>query len=289
MPLPTPTLHTTRLLLRPFIEADADVLFALQSSPRVLRYWDSPPWNERARADRFIAACKQMEDEGTGARLAIERVCDRVFIGWCCLIKWNPDYRSATMGYCLDDAVWGQGFATEAAGAILQWAFDTLDLNRVQAETDTRNTASSRVLEKFGSCAKARCERTASWMARCRTRGCTGFSGGTGSRRRTWAQVTDLPGVARVPSFGPASPRAHPTAAWPRGCRWSSHRRRSRPARSACARPRRGSDLRPACRGGRDRHWTIPGSRGCRRLRPRDPAGDLAAAVVEAPYSQDRC
>ncbi|CAE6867937.1 hypothetical protein R69746_08222 [Paraburkholderia aspalathi] len=41
------------------------------------------------------------------------------------------------------------GFATEAAGALLQWAFDKLDLNRVQSETDTRNTASSRVLEKL--------------------------------------------------------------------------------------------------------------------------------------------
>jgi ribosomal-protein-alanine N-acetyltransferase len=116
----------------------------------VLRYWDSPPWSERARAERFIAACKRMEQEGSGARVAIERAADGVFIGWCCLVKWNPDYRSATMGYCLDDSAWGQGFATEAADALLQWAFDTLDLNRVQAETDTRNTASARVLEKLG-------------------------------------------------------------------------------------------------------------------------------------------
>jgi [ribosomal protein S5]-alanine N-acetyltransferase len=147
MSLPTPTLHTVRLLLRAFTQADTDAIFALHSSPRVLRYWDAPPWSERTRAERFIAVCKQMEQEGSGARLAIERVADGVFIGWCCLMKWNPDYRSATMGYCLDDAAWGQGFATEAAGALLQWAFDTLDLNRVQAETDTRNTASGRVLE----------------------------------------------------------------------------------------------------------------------------------------------
>jgi [ribosomal protein S5]-alanine N-acetyltransferase len=150
MSLTTPTLHTARLRLRPFSPADADAIYALQSNPRVLRYWDAPPWKERARADRFIAACKQMEQEGTGVRLAIERRSDGVFTGWCCLMKWNPDYRSASMGYCLDDAAWGQGIATEAAGALLQWAFNTLDLNRVQAETDTRNTASSRVLEKLG-------------------------------------------------------------------------------------------------------------------------------------------
>ena len=62
---------------------------------RVLRYWDAPPWRERARAERFIAACKQMEQDGSGARLAVERAADGVFIGWCCLVKWNPDYRSA--------------------------------------------------------------------------------------------------------------------------------------------------------------------------------------------------
>jgi ribosomal-protein-alanine N-acetyltransferase len=39
---------------------------------------------------------------------------------------------------------------TEAAHAVLAWAYDTFDLNRVQAETDTRNVASARVLEKLG-------------------------------------------------------------------------------------------------------------------------------------------
>ena len=54
--LPTPTLHTARLQLRPFDDADADDLFALHSNAYVLRYWDAPPWSERARAERFITA-----------------------------------------------------------------------------------------------------------------------------------------------------------------------------------------------------------------------------------------
>lgn len=148
--LPTPTLRTARLRLRPFTAADADALYGLHSNARVLRYWDSPPWQDRARAQRFIEVCRQMEQEGTGARLAIERAAEGAFIGWCALMQWNAEHRSATMGYVLHDTAWGQGFATEAAGALLQWAFDTLDLNRVQAQTDTRNAASSRVLEKLG-------------------------------------------------------------------------------------------------------------------------------------------
>jgi ribosomal-protein-alanine N-acetyltransferase len=150
MALPTPTLHTARLRLRPFDDADADGLFAMHSNAYVLRYWDAPPWTERERAGRFITACREMADEGTGARLAVDRVPDGTFLGWCSLRRWNPDYRSASLGYCFNEAAWGHGYATEAARALLRWAFDTLDLNRVQAETDTRNVASARVLEKLG-------------------------------------------------------------------------------------------------------------------------------------------
>jgi [ribosomal protein S5]-alanine N-acetyltransferase len=150
MSMPTPTLHTARLRLRPVASADADALFTLHSSAYVLPYWDAPPWSERARAERVIATCRQMAEEGSGARLAMDRVSDGAFIGWCGQTRWNPDYRSASMGYCLGDEAWGHGYATEAACALLQWAFDTLDLNRVQAETDTRNVASARVLEKLG-------------------------------------------------------------------------------------------------------------------------------------------
>ncbi|MFE6489370.1 GNAT family N-acetyltransferase, partial [Streptomyces sp. NPDC057757] len=146
----TPTLHTARLRLRPFTDTDADSLFALHSNTHVMRYWDSPLWTDRARAERFIATCRTMADERTGARLAIDRASDRTFAGWCVLTDWNPDYRSASLGYCLTETMWGNGYATEAAHTLLQWAFDTHDLNRIQAETDTRNLASARVLEKLG-------------------------------------------------------------------------------------------------------------------------------------------
>jgi RimJ/RimL family protein N-acetyltransferase len=150
MSLPTPTLETARLRLRPFDDADADDLFALHSNAHVLRFWDAPAWNDRGRAEKFIMASRQKAEEATGARLAVERSSDGRFIGWCSLHRWNPDFRSAALGYCYDDAAWGHGYATEAARGLLRWAFDTLDLNRVQAEVDTRNVASARVLEKLG-------------------------------------------------------------------------------------------------------------------------------------------
>jgi len=150
MSLPTPSLRTARLRLRPFTGADVDVLYALHSNGTVLRYWDAPPWREQARAERFVETCERMAEEGSGARLAIERLADHAFLGWCALARFHPDHRSASLGYILDEPAWGHGYATEAGNALLQWAFDTLDLNRVQAETDTRNAASARVLDKLG-------------------------------------------------------------------------------------------------------------------------------------------
>ena len=66
MSLPTPTLRTARLRLRPVTSSDADALFALHSSAYVLRYWDAPPWSERARAERFVAACGEWRRKAAG-------------------------------------------------------------------------------------------------------------------------------------------------------------------------------------------------------------------------------
>jgi len=150
MALAIPTLRTARLVLRPFAEADADDLFALHTNEHVLRYWDSPPWSDAQRAERFIAACRQMADEDTGIRLAIDLASEARFIGWCSVTGWNRDFRSARLTYVFDDGAWGHGYATEAVHELLSWAFATLNLNRVQAETDTRNGASVRVLTKLG-------------------------------------------------------------------------------------------------------------------------------------------
>jgi len=150
MPLPTPTLCTDRLRLRPFAATDADDLAALHGDAEALRYWDSPPWRDPGRAVQFIARCRQLAAEGSGARVAVTRARDRTFLGWCGLTGWNPDFRSASLGYCFHHAAWGHGYATEAARGLLGWAYETLDLNRVQAEADTRNAASARVLEKLG-------------------------------------------------------------------------------------------------------------------------------------------
>lgn len=151
MSLSTPTLATERLILRPFTDADADDIYALQSDAEVLRYWDSPPCTERAEADRFLERCRTLAEEGSGVRLVLEDKNDGAFLGWIMVGGWNPTFRSASIGYCLGKSAWGHGYTAEAARAVLDWAFDAFEgLNRVEGEADTRNMPSRRVLEKLG-------------------------------------------------------------------------------------------------------------------------------------------
>ena len=149
-PLPTTTLQTARLRLRPFTPADTAAIFALHSDPIVMRYMDFPPYTEPAQADDFITICQRVEQEGTGAKLAIERQTDGAFLGKCQIVNWNPTHRNAKLGYTLATPAWGQGIATEACRALLHWAFRALNLHRVQSETHPDNIASNRVLEKLG-------------------------------------------------------------------------------------------------------------------------------------------
>ena len=121
-----------------------------------------------------------MEEEGSGARFFIETRHDGAFVGWCAMFHWNPVYRSLGIGYCLDEPAWGKGYAVEAMRAVLHWAYATLDLNRVEAELDTRNAASMRVLEKLGFTRKACGGKTVSLPARFLIPGSTACSGANG-------------------------------------------------------------------------------------------------------------
>jgi ribosomal-protein-alanine N-acetyltransferase len=150
MALLSPTLTTARLVLRPFRDADRREVFELHSNARVMRYWDSAPWRDETQADRFLARCRALSDNEAGARVAVERRDTGRFIGWIGLQHRDHDNRSANLGYVFAEHAWGQGYATEAGRALLEWGFAVMDLNRVSAQTDTRNEASARVLTKLG-------------------------------------------------------------------------------------------------------------------------------------------
>lgn len=144
------TLHTARLRLRPLAPSDAEAIFALRSDARVQRYGSHPPWTQREAAHAYIERDIEAMAAGTGAQFGIERRDGGTVVGTCSLHELNPSCRRAEVGYVLLPSQWGRGYASEAVAALLDWGFGPLELNRVEADIDPRNTPSARVLERLG-------------------------------------------------------------------------------------------------------------------------------------------
>lgn len=145
-----PQLSTPRLLLRPLQDSDAEALFAVFSDPAVMRYWSTPPWPDPEHARQRIAGDAAGHAAGEHLALGIVRRADGQLIGRCTLFDRWPSCRRAQVGYGLAASAWGQGFAAEAVGALLDHGFAALDLNRVEADIDPGNAASARMLERLG-------------------------------------------------------------------------------------------------------------------------------------------
>jgi len=144
------TLRTARLLLRPLGPQDAEAVFAMRSHPVVQRYGSHPPWTERQTAVDYIETNIRAMADGVHAQFAIERREDAAVVGTCTLHELSAQCRRAEIGYVLLPPEWGRGYANEAATALLDWGFDHLDLNRIEADVDPRNTQSARALERLG-------------------------------------------------------------------------------------------------------------------------------------------
>lgn len=144
-----PELTTERLLLRATEEADAAAIYSIFSDPDVMRHYDMEPIVSMEQASRIIESHGKFYASGNGIRWGIVRRDDLRLIGTCGYFSWNRAFRSATIGYDLAKPHWGMGFMREALKAVLQYGFQELSLNRIQATTDLdsdRSIASLRYL-----------------------------------------------------------------------------------------------------------------------------------------------
>jgi ribosomal-protein-alanine N-acetyltransferase len=142
-------IETGRLLLRRVEEPDAPVLARLWSDPRVTRYMGGPRDFENVRQESEEEARAGLVHP-TGWWPVAEKASGRV-IGDCGLIEKKVDGREEIeLVYVFASDSWGKGYATEAAGALRDYAFFRLGLRRVVALIDPDNHASARVAEKIG-------------------------------------------------------------------------------------------------------------------------------------------
>ena len=145
-----PVITTPRVLLRWISEDDIDGLYEVFSDPRVMRYWSSGPLANReaaAELQREIAAGNKND---TMFKWGIALRESNTLIGTTTLFNLNLDNGRAEIGYAMASAYWGKGYMKEALQGLLSHAFEVMNLRRLEADVDPRNTASIRTLERLG-------------------------------------------------------------------------------------------------------------------------------------------
>jgi ribosomal-protein-alanine N-acetyltransferase len=143
-------LSAPRITLRFLTAADAPALYGIFSDREVMRFWSRPPMVDPHEATAHVQDVCANYRSGDALQLGIERNSDHSLIGTCTLFHFHWGSRRAELGYALARAAWGQGLMHEALNALLTHAFNRVDLRRIEADIDPRNTASARSLERLG-------------------------------------------------------------------------------------------------------------------------------------------
>ena len=140
-------LHTPRLTLRPFVVGDAERVLAIQSNWNVTRMLRMAPWPQTLALTREWLTSHEAERlAGRAFRFAV--ILEGEVIG--CADVDEIDGKSGDLGYWLDEAAWGRGLASEAAQAVVDFAFGRLGLGELRSGHAADNAASGKVLAKLG-------------------------------------------------------------------------------------------------------------------------------------------
>ncbi|MFK7765858.1 MAG: GNAT family N-acetyltransferase [Mariniblastus sp.] len=148
-----PRLETERLKLRAVFPSDTQSIFEIYSDPLVAKFYDFEPYQSLVQTRDLINRFTSWFQHDQAVRWAMIRKDTDQLIGTCCFDAFHVSYRSANLGYNMRSDQWGNGFATEGAKAIVDFAFANGlvgPLNRIQAITDPRNAASEQVLMRLG-------------------------------------------------------------------------------------------------------------------------------------------
>lgn len=145
-----PTIETERLILRPFALEDAARVQLLAGAWEIASVTLNVPHPyEDGMAETWISTHQEQFDAGKLVTLAVTLRESGLLIGAIGLTR-HPEFERAEMGYWMGVPYWGQGYCTEAAKAMIRYAFHTLGLHRVCATHLVRNPASGRVMQKAG-------------------------------------------------------------------------------------------------------------------------------------------
>lgn len=150
-------IETTRLLLRPLELSDAEAMFAMDRNPEVHKYlWQNPSKSIEESIQIIEYVRNQYQSNGIGRFATIVKDTNE-FIGWTGIkfVTEQPENGNINFydyGYRLNEKFWGKGYGTEASTAWLDYGFNQMKIENMNAYTHSENLASNHILEKIGMC-----------------------------------------------------------------------------------------------------------------------------------------
>ncbi|PAX51540.1 GNAT family N-acetyltransferase [Brunnivagina elsteri] len=145
-----PQLETKNLILREIKVSDTEAVFNFFSDQDVLKYYDAEPFTNIERARKLINNWNDRFLTRKGIRWGIAKKDENIIIGTCGYRFWGKPLFCAEIGYELTKAYWREGIMSEALAAIIEFAFENTELNRIEATVMLENIASMALLEKLG-------------------------------------------------------------------------------------------------------------------------------------------
>ncbi|KAA3660321.1 MAG: N-acetyltransferase [Calditrichaeota bacterium] len=145
-----PSLQTERLLLRPFTMQDAPVVQKLANCKQVTATTLQLPYPyELPHAEEWIQTHETLYKDRQQVVFAITLLDKGNLVG-AIGMRTDKVHENAEIGYWVGVDFWNKGFATEAARAVVEFAFSKMELNRIFAHFMVHNPASGKVMKKLG-------------------------------------------------------------------------------------------------------------------------------------------
>ena len=145
----TVPLETDRLLLRRTVKSDIDEFFFIQLNPNIRRYLGTNRLGDDLEKNRKYFD-EEKYNELNYYRWTIVRKEDNKILGCIYLNIHDEKARTAGIDYWIREDAWGNGYTTEASRKILSFAFDTLNINRIESCGGKDNPGTYKVMEKIG-------------------------------------------------------------------------------------------------------------------------------------------
>jgi [ribosomal protein S5]-alanine N-acetyltransferase len=144
-----PVIEAARVRLRHLEKTDVDALFEIFSDAEAMRYWSSPAYASRAEAEKLLAEIHDLFEKKKLFQWGVALKSDDQIIGTTTLFHLDAQNGRAEIGYILNRKFWGNGYINEALTALLDFAFEKMNLRRIEADVDPRNAGSIRTLERL--------------------------------------------------------------------------------------------------------------------------------------------